>query len=131
MVGRAVAFNARKEPARRIGMHHTEVNAVLRDPDLRAHRPARAPQPLGDRHLEVTVVVVRADGPDRFAERDGAAGGEVNVVLEILYRLGRGSGEVDHRRVKAREDHDLGGRAGDRHVEPPLAALAVKRAEVH
>jgi hypothetical protein len=97
-------------------MHHTEVDAVLRDADLCAHRPARAPELFGDRHLEVAVVVVRADGPDRLAERDGAAVGEVKIMFEISHRFGRGSGKVNHRCVKAREDHDLGGRAGDRHV---------------
>src|SRR3546814_13750987 len=50
---------------------------------------------------------------------------------DLMHRLGRRPSKIDHRRIEAREDHHLGRRPGDCHIETALAALASQRAEVH
>src|SRR3546814_1509331 len=72
-----------------------------------------------------------ADGLQSLSQRYRSPLGELQIVTQVMHRLGRRPREIDHRRIEAREDHHLGGRPGDRHVEAPLAALAVQGAEVH
>ena len=64
-------------------------------------------------------------------QRDGAALGEVEEGLEVAHahRLGA-AGSIWSAR-EAGEDDELLARARHRDVEPPLAAVAVERAEIH
>src|SRR3546814_8398903 len=87
---------------------------------------------LGDRLLEVGFKAVRAaDGLQSLSQRYRSQLGELQIVTQVMHRLGRRPREIDHRRIEAREDHHLYGRPVDRHVEAPLAALTVQGAEVH
>src|SRR3546814_5925636 len=75
---------------------------------------------LGDRLLEVGFKAVRAaDGLQSLSQRYRSPLGELQIVTQVMHRLGRRPREIDHRRIEAREDHHLGGRPGDRHVEAP------------
>src|SRR3546814_12800146 len=87
---------------------------------------------LGDRLLEVGFKAVRAaDGLQSLSQRYRSPLGELQIVTQVMHRLGRRPREIDHRRIEARADHPLGGRPGDRHVAAPLASLADQGAALH
>ena len=125
-IGPSVSTPSRKRWGS-VGVRDAEVDAVSRAPDA---RDDGEPGPL-ERAREPRLDpggVTAAPGLDQgLVERRRAPLGVGQERLEVLHADGLRPGEVDVVRPKRGEDDDLLAGARDRHIETPLAPVAVQR----
>jgi hypothetical protein len=125
MIGDTVAFDPCQITAERIGMNDAEVDAEVRDADLRVDLPAPRLQGC---LLEVQLRPAPSER-EGLGQRPWPTLGELQEMLEVLDVWGTAARDVDLLRPQRREDTELAPGSGDGHVQPPVPALAVQGAD--